>query len=255
MPQPGEITVETANVDVPRPASPLSARDAFVALSVTDTGTGMSKETADRLFEPLFTTRAPGRGTGLGLSIVHSIVTDLGGSIHVESEPGKGARFTVCLPRAGAEFATPSAADASLRESSEPVTVLLADDQEGVRSLLRTYLTASGYRVLEAEDGEQAIRLASEYRGTIDLLITDMSMPKASGFDVSRAVSAQRAGIGTVFVSGCPQELIDGDEKLPAGARFLPKPFVRSDLLKAVSEALAMVGSRSVRTAGWAQSA
>jgi PAS domain S-box-containing protein len=242
MPQSGTITI-----DLPRPASALNAREAYVSLSVTDTGTGMSRETAEHLFEPFFTTREQGKGTGLGLSIVHSIVTDLGGTIHVDSEPGCGACFTIYVPRAGVGRIAPPGAEAIPPES---VTILLVEDQEGARSLLRTYLTGAGYKVLEAENGEDAIGIARGHTGSIELLVTDVAMPKAGGFEVARALAEQRKGIRTMFISGYAQELLDGTETLPSGARFLPKPFARTDFLRNVSELLAQSKRHAMRGSG-----
>jgi PAS domain S-box-containing protein len=247
MPDSGKITIETANVEVPRPDSAVNARDAFVALSVIDTGTGMSAEAAERLFEPFFTTREPGKGTGLGLSIVHNIVTDLGGSIHVDSEPGRGTCFTVYIPRSDAAPVTPAEAG---RESAGAVTVLLIEDHDDIRGLLRAYLTGSGYRVLEAESAESGTRLAKEHAGAIDLLITDVIMPGTNGFEAARTLAEQKPGIKTLFVSGHAQELLDGREQLPAGSRFLPKPFARTDFLKNVSELLAQPKRYSVKSSG-----
>jgi two-component system cell cycle sensor histidine kinase/response regulator CckA len=238
MPGGGGVTIETANVDMPSAGSPANQREAFVALSVTDTGTGMSAETAEHLFEPFFTTKEPGSGTGLGLSIIHSIITDLGGTIHVDSEPGKGATFTVYLPRAGAAADMPLVEDSAPTEVSEPATVLLVEDQESVRRLLRDYLVNIGCNILEATNGEEAIRIADEHDGPIDLLITDVMMPRANGFAVARALAERRAGMKIMFISGYAEELHKGLENLPAGARFLPKPFARTDLLKNVSDLL-----------------
>lgn len=249
LPQSGSVIIETANVDVPRLDSAVDARETFVSLSVVDTGSGMSAETADHLFEPFFTTREPGKGTGLGLSIVHSIVSDLGGSVHVESEFGKGARFTVFIPRSDVATITPSE-ELARQEPAGPVTILLVEDQEGVRSLVRAYLTGSGYKVLEAENGEEAIRVSKAYTGAIELLITDVVMPKAGGFEVARALAEQRPGIKTIFISGYAQELLDGRQSLPPGARFLPKPFARRDFLRNVSELLMQAKKHSMRSSG-----
>jgi two-component system, cell cycle sensor histidine kinase and response regulator CckA len=238
MPGGGNVTIETANVDVPRADSPARDREAFVVLSVSDTGTGMGAETAEHLFEPFFTTKEPGSGTGLGLSIIHSIITDLGGTIHVDSEPGSGATFTVCLPRVGAATEMPAADGPGSPEVSEPATVLLVEDQDSVRRLVRDYLINTGYVVLEARSGEEAIRIADEYDGPIDPLITDVMMPRASGFAVARALAERRAGMKVMFISGYAEELEKGLENLPAGARFLPKPFARTDLLKHVRDLL-----------------
>src|SRR5579863_820007 len=238
MPGGGSVTIETANVDMPRAGSRLNRREAFVVLSVTDTGTGMSAETAEHLFEPFFTTKEPGSGTGLGLSIIHSIITDIGGTIHVDSEPGKGATFTVYLPRAGAPLELPAVDDPVSREVSGPATVLLVEDQESVRRLLCDYLVGTGCNVLEATNGEEAIRIADEHHGPIDLLITDVMMPRANGFAVARALAERRAEMKVMFISGYAEGLENGLESLPAGARFLPKPFARSDLLKNVNDLL-----------------
>lgn len=227
MPAGGEITIETLNIEKPRPCAGSSELEAFVALNVTDTGNGMSAQTGEHLFEPFFTTKAPGRGTGLGLSIVHSIVTDLGGSIQVESEPGRGAAFRIWIPRA-----------AGAPETSDPPTVLLAEDQEGIRRLLRDYLVNSGYAVLEAVDGEQALQIANERTGPIDLLVTDVVMPGANGLEVAEALARRRPRLRTVFISGYAQEFDKGMKNLPPGARFLRKPFTKAELLRNVRDLL-----------------
>jgi two-component system, cell cycle sensor histidine kinase and response regulator CckA len=232
----GKVTIRTANVDVPRSGVFAGAKGPFVALSVADTGTGMSAETAEHLFEPFFTTREPGKGTGLGLSIVHSIVTDLGGTIHVESEPGHGATFTMYIPQAGTEVARSASSDPVPRAPA--ATVLLVEDQAGVRHLLREYLATSGCKVIDAESGEDAIRIANEHAGPIDLLITDVVMPGANGFEVARELSERRAQMKIIFISGYAPELANGLEGLPKGARFLPKPLLKKDLLHNVSELL-----------------
>jgi two-component system cell cycle sensor histidine kinase/response regulator CckA len=237
MPDGGEVTIETANVDAPRAFASADTKEAFIALSFTDTGAGMSADTAARLFEPFFTNES-GKGTGLGLSIVHSIVTDLGGTIRVDSAPGDGATFTVCIPRAGTAFAPPVMNDPGSRGAAARATVLVVDGEERVRHLLREYLASSGYGVIEAEAGGAAIRIANERDGPIDLLITDAIMPGANGFAVARALSERRPGMKTIFISGSARELVDELESLPRGARFLPKPLLKKDLLENVSELL-----------------
>ena len=233
MPEGGKITIEAVNADGPHNVTGQgSANEAFVMLTVSDSGQGMSGHTGNHLFEPFFTTKAPGSGTGLGLSIVHSIVTDLSGSIHVDSEPGRGTSFTIRIPRAAER---PAAGEAA---ATEPATVLLAEDQEGIRRLVRDYLVHAGYKVLEAEDGEQAIRLAGEHTGPIDLLVTDVMMPGANGLDVAEALKRGRPGLQVVFISGYAQDLVTEVERVPVGARFLPKPFTRGELLRDVSELL-----------------
>lgn len=234
MPSGGEITVESSNLDKPRSGSPNDC-EPFVVLSVTDTGSGISPQISDHLFEPFFTTKAPGSGTGLGLSIVHSIVTDLGGSIQFDSELGRGTTFRILLPRSTGQSAS---AYGTAAAGSGPVTILLAEDQSGIRRLVRDYLASSGYAVLEAMDGEQAIQIATVHSGMIDLLVTDVIMPGASGLEVANAMTRQRPGLKTVFISGYAGEFDKGAGRLPAGARFLRKPFTKADLLRNVKDLL-----------------
>lgn len=232
MPGGGEVTIEAMNVTIPRIAAG-TENESFVMLRVTDTGNGMSSQAAEHLFEPFFTTKEPGSGTGLGLSIVHSIVVDLGGTIQVDSEPSRGTVFSIWLPRA---VGLPAAGAVISAAAPEPATVLLTEDQEGIRHLIRDYLLSVGYRVLEAENGEEAILIAAEHSGPIDLLITDVIMPGPNGLEVAQTLAAQRPGMKIVFISGYAGEMVH--EKVPAGARFLPKPFTKAELLNHVSELL-----------------
>jgi len=239
----GRITIQTSGGYLP------GSREACVTLSVADTGCGMTSGVAEHLFEPFFTTKPMGKGTGLGLAIVHSIVADLGGAIQVVSEPGKGATFSVHIPVAAPAIAELVARDAgSVSEEREQATVLLVEDELLVRQLLRSYLADSGCRVLVAENGIEAIRMVTEWEERIDLLITDMVMPRVNGFDVARAVSARWPELKMLFISGTALELADGREVLPQGARFLPKPFVRSEILREVKRLLSteeLTASRS----------
>ena len=244
MPECGHVTIETSNVDGPRADFTGTVRDRFVSLQVRDTGAGMSAETAQHIFEPFFTTKEPGTGTGLGLSIVHSIVTDHGGSIHADAEPGKGTVFTIYFPRASA--GAPVTEDPRPSEKQNPATILLVEDQHEVRRLVRTYLEDSGCIILEAENGKEAIRIARDHPVSIDLLITDVTMPEAGGFEVARALGLTR----TIFISGYAQELVDGLESLPPGARFLPKPFMKHDLRRSVADLLGQRSSLTMKSSG-----
>lgn len=234
----GRITIETSNVDVPRLDAAEAEAEQFIALSVTDTGAGMSAETAEHLFEPFFTTKQPGGGTGLGLSIVHTIVTDHGGTINVDSTPGNGATFTMYFPRIAAAAVRPALPAATTSGVSDAVTVLLVEDQDNVRGLLREYLLGAGYTVVEASDGEEAVRIANDYSGQIDVVVTDVMMPGLNGFEVARNLSIGRPEIKIIFISGYAQELVDSVANLPQGARFLPKPFGKTELLQKVSSLL-----------------
>jgi two-component system cell cycle sensor histidine kinase/response regulator CckA len=250
MPDGGKVTIETTTVDVPRANYSGSVRDTFIALTVTDTGMGMSADTAEHLFEPFFTTKEPGSGTGLGLSIVHSIVTDHGGTIHVDAEPGRGAAFTLYFPRVAAGAGTPRVEKPAAYDDSGSKTILLVDDQKEVRRLLLSFLEDSGCKILEAENGEQAIKVIRDYDGTIDLLITDVRMPKATGFEVARALASQRGVTNTIFISGYAQDLVDGLESLPTGSRFLPKPFAKRDFLQNVRDLLSKKGRLTMANRG-----
>jgi hypothetical protein len=238
MPEGGRLTIKTADVQ------------SFVSLSVADTGCGMTAEVAEHLFEPFFTTKPMGKGTGLGLAIVHSIVSDLGGTIQVASEPGKGALFNIQIPhvatlRAPAELRQ----EARATVAAEQPTVLLVEDEILVRQLLRTYLADSPCKLLLAENGAEAIRMAQESSERIDLLITDVVMPKLNGFEVSRTVSSRWPDVKTLFISGTALELAEGREVLPSGARYLPKPFVRSELLREMKELLNLEQTGANRSA------
>jgi PAS domain S-box-containing protein len=239
MPEGGNVTIGTENVDTPltgrSSGNILMGLGPFVVLSVADTGVGMSAKTAEHLFEPFFTTKGLGKGTGLGLSIVHSIVTDLGGTIQIESEPGCGATFMVYLPRVETAPALPAVSDAgSPRTAVGAATVLLVEDHESIRCLLGNYLTNSGCKVLVAGDVDEAMQIANQHEGSIDLLITDVIMPGGNGFEVARALVDRRPRMKTILMSGYPNELVSGRENMPKGACLLLKPFVKEDLLKAV---------------------
>jgi len=191
-----------------------------------------------------------GKGTGLGLAVVHSIVADLGGNIQVASEPGKGATFTVQIPVAGsaiAEALVHEIGDTS--PGAEQPTVLLVEDELLVRQLLRSYLADFGCRLLVAENGIEAIRMVNESGVRIDLLVTDIVMPRVNGFEVARSVSGRWPEVKMLFISGTALELAEGHEELPRGARFLPKPFVRSELVREMTRLLKKEQLSASRTA------
>jgi two-component system cell cycle sensor histidine kinase/response regulator CckA len=219
MPSGGTLTIETR------------VADERVALVVTDTGVGMDRSVLEHLFEPFFTTKAVGEGTGLGLATVHGIVTQSGGEVHVYSEPGLGTSFKVYLPVSGevAEAAAPAPAEDDLHGEE---TVLLCEDEEGVRHLIETVLTTHGYRVLAAAGPLQALEIAAERE--IDLLVTDVIMPDLSGPELARRMESLRPGVRTLFVSGYTAETVRGRGRLPADSAFLEKPFHQLSLLRAI---------------------
>jgi two-component system, cell cycle sensor histidine kinase and response regulator CckA len=226
MPTGGTLTIETRAVHLEEP---------FACLTVTDTGIGMDAETLEHVFEPFFTTKDVGRGTGLGLATVHGIVTQSGGRIHVYSEPGLGTSLKVYLPVGKATGPrapeSPASGDADLSGSE---TVLLCEDEDGVRHLIEVLLTARGYTVLAAADPRAALDLAAEREGPIDLLVTDVVMPGMSGPELVRRLDTLRPGLRTLFVSGYTAEALRGRTTLPVGSAFLEKPFDEQSLLRAV---------------------
>ena len=240
MPEGGELTLRTRIVDVTAEAAerlyPMRP-DRYVLLSVSDTGVGMSPEVQARAFEPFFTTKGPGEGTGIGLATVYGTVKQSGGFIYVDSEVGRGTGIDVYLPYtpAHASDGTVEAVDRTPREAS---TVLLVEDYRRVRELARKVLTRQGYRVLAAPSGDEALMLAGDFDGTIDVLVTDIVMPGISGIELARQLREARPGIATVFMSGYTGETLESVGRDGSGAAFLQKPFTPSALARAVHEAL-----------------
>jgi PAS domain S-box-containing protein len=229
----GRLTLELRNVQVSGgDAGEVSAGD-WVLLAVSDTGAGMSAETMARVFEPFFTTKEPGRGTGLGLAMVYGTVKQAGGHISVASEVGHGTRFEILLPRAGGAPEEVPRSAAAARGGGE--TILLVEDDALVLDMNTRALAALGYEVLPCRAGDEALGRARTHRGRIDLLVTDVVMPRMSGPTVARALGALRPGLRTLFVSGYAEELAAGG--LP-NASFLPKPFTPRALAARIRELL-----------------
>jgi two-component system, cell cycle sensor histidine kinase and response regulator CckA len=232
MPRGGCVTLELRNARVGAPTGEIAAGD-WVLLAVSDTGQGMSSETLARVFEPFFTTKAPGRGTGLGLAMVYGTVKQAGGHISVASEVGRGTRFEILLPRADHAAEEPTAAAAAPRGGGE--TLLLVEDDPLVLGMNARALGALGYRVLPCRSGEEAIGRARTHAGAIDLVVTDVVMPRMSGPTVARALTALRPGVRVLFVSGYAEELA---ARGVAGAAFLAKPFTPRALAARIREVL-----------------
>jgi len=234
MPQGGKLTIMTANVAFDASYSSANFRiqpGSYVQLSVSDTGIGMDKEVLSHLFEPFFTTKPKGQGTGLGLATVYGIVKQSGGYIWVESEVGRGSTFHIYLPRvdelpAGEEQG--SLATESLRGTE---TILLVEDEEMVRTLARDLLQSHGYWLLEANNGEEALRVSEQYPDPIHLLLTDIVMPGMRGTTLAERLRAQRPSIKILFMSGYT-------EQFQSDHSFLPKPFSSRSLLTKVREVL-----------------
>jgi two-component system, cell cycle sensor histidine kinase and response regulator CckA len=239
MPNGGTVSIATASVDSP-PIDPLRDPEApsgpYVLLAVQDTGVGMDAETQQHAFEPFFTTKDVGQGTGLGLATVYGIVKQNHGWIRVDSEPQKGARFSIYLPRIQAspiEGAHPQAASAGGNE-----TLLLVEDQREVRAFLVESLSSYGYTVLDAASGQEALLLSRQRQGPIDLLVTDMVMPGMSGKELANALEAERPGLRVLMVSGYSAEQITPLGLPPDSFGFLAKPVSPEDLAAAVRNLL-----------------
>jgi len=237
MPEGGTITIETSDVLVSE-AFQGARRDVvpgeYVQLAITDTGTGMTTETLDHLFEPFFTTKEIGKGTGLGLASVYGIVEQSGGHVLVESQLGHGSTFKVLFPQTGERLESSGVPEEGGIPAGGSETILLVEDEAGVRHLARDVLTKYGYTVLEAADGEDAIMQSDGFPGAIDLLITDVVMPKLSGPTTAARLRECRPTIRVLFMSGYAASKITMEADTP----FLSKPFRPGDLARSVRTVL-----------------
>jgi CheY-like chemotaxis protein len=239
MPRGGRLTIETANVDMDESyvrGHAAAGPGRYVMLAVSDTGVGMDAQTQARIFEPFFTTKEPGKGTGLGLATVYGIVKQSGGFIWVYSEPGHGTTFKIYLPRVD-ELVVPVAALAQqLVGGSE--TVLVVEDVAAVRTVACEMLARHGYRVLEAPDGDTALRLAAKHQGQIHLLLTDVVMPDVSGRELADQLAALRPGLRVLFMSGYTDDAVVRHGVLQEGIAYLQKPFTPDTLARKVRRVL-----------------
>jgi two-component system cell cycle sensor histidine kinase/response regulator CckA len=239
MPGGGTLTLQTEKivVDETHRLGPTFIRPGqYVMLSVRDTGMGMDKETQSRIFEPFFTTKEKGKGTGLGLSTVYGIVKQTGGYVMVQSEPGRGTTFQIYLPRAEG-VAEKHMAPVALSASGGTETVLLVEDEESVRQLVRETLVAKGYHVMEAENGESGIAVAAQHDGKIDLVITDVVMPGMGGRELVKQLAQSRPQTRVLYLSGYTEDAIS-EGSIESGAAFLQKPFTLQNLSRKVREVL-----------------
>ena len=247
MPRGGLLTLETENVVTTAAwaaAHPGAAPGPHVLLKVTDTGEGMSEEVQRHLFEPFFTTKAVGKGTGLGLATVYGIVKQAGGQITLRSRPGAGTTFEIHLPRAtdpeAPSLVTPVR---SRRHAGE--TILVVEDDAAVREVTVRALRQAGYQVLVAADPAHALRVYQGAPRPVDLLLTDLIMPGASGREVAAELTARQPALRVLYVSGYPQDAVSHRGTLERGAAFLPKPFTPASLLVKVGEVLDAPADRS----------
>ena len=236
MPDGGVLTIATRDLvqDLHRPSAGLVPGD-YVAVSVTDTGTGMTPDVMEQALEPFFTTKPPGRGSGLGLSQVYGVASQSGGGMEIQSEPGKGTTVTVFLPRgtaSSAEIESPRPAQATIVANQAQGTVLLAEDEPDVRETVAAMLGTFGFSVISAADGPAALRVLDSDRG-FDILITDLVMPGMNGVELAAAIRERRPGVPVVFVTGYTDDLRVSGERW-----VLTKPFVASRLAEMLRSAM-----------------
>ena len=240
MPTGGKIVIRTANSeldDTYRRDHAYIQPGPYVMLSVSDTGCGMDKETLSRIFEPFFTTKEKGKGTGLGLSTVYGIVKQSGGYVFAHSEPKQGTTFRIYLPRVEdpAEIATTVKSAETRTRGNE--TVLLVEDEESVRQLVKETLESRGYKVMEAENGEAALKIALDCQHPIHLMITDVVMPGISGRELAQQLAKTHPSTKVLFLSGYSEDAVAHQGGLEQGA-FLQKPFTLQSLSRKVREVL-----------------
>jgi CheY-like chemotaxis protein len=243
MPQGGKLTIEASNIylDEGYARHHLDvAPGPYVMLAVSDTGMGMNPDVQPHIFEPFFTTKEAGKGTGLGLATVYGIVKQNGGHIWVYSEPNEGSTFKIYLPQveqAGDELDRQKQPEVATSSGSE--TILLVEDDEIVRDLIRQVLTGYGYTILEASYGREAITICQQYSGTIDLLITDVIMPGGmDGSELAEQLVLLSPQIKVLYISGYPGEVIAHRSNLVPNTSFISKPFSPTILGQKVREIL-----------------
>jgi len=240
MPKGGTLTIETENVCVDalyaQPRPPLAPGD-YVMLAVSDTGFGMDANIKARIFEPFFTTKEPGKGTGLGLATVYGVVKQSSGYIFVDSAPGVGARFEIYLPQVADKAETVPAGGRATKVRGGRETVLLVEDEADVRTLTCEFLTAAGYQVLTAVDGEDGFDIGNKFAEAIDVLVTDIVMPRMRGPELAKRLKRLLPDLKVVYMSGYTEEFGEG-QNLLEGASFLQKPFSRDALLQQIRDTL-----------------
>jgi PAS domain S-box-containing protein len=240
MPNGGTLQIETCNVALDETyaqSHPPVLPGSYVMLSVSDTGSGISKEDLTRIFDPFFTTKEAGKGTGLGLAIVYGIVKQSGGYIWVYSEPGLGTTFKLYFPvTQSSPVRTPSISGFPNQPHGE--TILVVEDDADIRANVRDCLRHLGYRTFEASSGEEALALCEQIDGKVDLIMTDLVMPGISGYDTAEVLSLRFPEIQLLFTSGYTEDSATRRALLRGAAAFLEKPYTVADLARAVQRAL-----------------
>ena len=241
MPKGGTLTIETAQVELTRSPvyhlTPLPPGP-YIRLSVSDTGCGMDRQTQSHIFEPFFTTKGEGKGSGLGLSTVFGIVTQCGGALDVTSRVGHGTRFDLYFPSVESDILTTAPTQSSGQPQRGTETILVAEDEPSVRTLVRDELRKLGYRVIEAKNGVEACLLATQQAGSFQLLLTDVVMPDMGGRELAQHLSVIKPDLRTLFMSGYMDDvgIMAGQEE--GTSSFLQKPFTPEVLARAVRDLL-----------------
>jgi signal transduction histidine kinase/ActR/RegA family two-component response regulator len=241
MPGGGALTIETANADFDEGEAMARVgvrAGAYVMLTVSDTGAGMTPEVKARMFEPFFTTKEAGRGTGLGLSMVHGIVSQSGGHIEVYSEPGHGTTVKIYLPRAAGVAAGSPAKPEHDGPLEGDETVLVVEDEAAIRRMVATALRLYGYQVVEAADAREAIELCERDEVSVELLVTDVIMPGMDGVELVSRLLGTRPDLRVLFISGYTDRALGHQGLRPGGTAFLEKPFTPEKLARKVRETL-----------------
>lgn len=250
MPEGGNIAIRTTNVEL----TEATARElagiqpgSYAVLTVQDSGCGMDESIKSHIFEPFFTTKQKGKGTGLGLAMVYGIVKQSGGNIFVQSEPGQGTAFHIYLPRAMENVTQIVRAAPTTDLHGKKGTILLVEDEDAVRAMANKTLEQSGYIVLTASHGAEALAMSGDFKGRIDLLVTDVVMPQMGGGELAQRIVAQRPELKILYISGYLDDVNVRVKVSKAGAAFLPKPFTAQKLAEKVAELIERPGRTKKR--------
>ncbi len=241
MPAGGTLTLTTATTDIDAtdPASRTGVVPGrYASMKVSDTGAGMTREIIDRAFEPFFTTKSKGEGTGLGLASVYGIITQARGHVRVYSEPGIGTTFTILLPATGHD-AVPARAPASASASGTGETILVVEDEPAMREVTRRILSRGGYQVITAANGREAIQVATNHDGGIDVLVTDIVMPQMLGQEAAERIRALQPGVKVLFMSGYTRGVLDSKGIAAGDVNLIEKPFTEESLLTRLRQVIA----------------